>query len=346
MQTGADDRPFVVDARSLAPGDYVSPGLTVVRPDAHFPHRVLGDALNHPWPYLRREVGHAWSVDERHPLMGFLNRDEAVLLHNIALRFAGGKALEIGCWMGWSTVHLALAGVSLDVIDPVLAEPGRRAELEAAIAACGCAATVTLHAASSPEGVTALAEAGGGPWSLFFIDGDHEGLGPARDVEACLPHATPDAAFVFHDLASPYVAEGLRLLEARGFNVLLFQTMQIMGLAWRGRVVPPPHVPDPETPWQLPHHLVGLPVSGVELPGYATNLRAHLNELSSQLAASAIEASAAAAVEAAQAGRICELVDQLRGQDEVIAALRLPRPSLIQRASRRLRALLQSAPPS
>src|SRR5439155_22910268 len=104
-----------IDAsRSWPLRDYVSPGLRVVRPDDCFPHMRAGDLLHHPWKYLRRDVPHFWYADGRYPLMGFLNRDEATLLHNIALQFAGKPALEIGSWLGWSTCHMALAGVTLD----------------------------------------------------------------------------------------------------------------------------------------------------------------------------------------------------------------------------------------
>jgi predicted O-methyltransferase YrrM len=270
--------PFIVSAEQLPEGDYVSPGLEVVRPDRCFPHMIRGDSAAHPWPYLRREVPHCWYVDEREPLMGFVNRDEAVLLYNIAKGFAGRKALEIGCWRGWSTCHLGLGGVLLDVVDPTLAEPDARAEIEVMLACAGLGTSVRLHGVSSPEGVEALAGDGAGPWSLFFIDGDHVAPAPERDVEACLRHAAPDAAFVFHDLTSPDVAEALRRLEARGFVVMLYQTMQIMGVAWRGRAVPVHHVPDPKVPWQLPHHLVGLPVSGVAFAGYDSALRDRLAE--------------------------------------------------------------------
>ncbi|HWW75244.1 MAG TPA: glycosyltransferase, partial [Pyrinomonadaceae bacterium] len=156
-------------------------------------------------------------------------------------------------------------GVRLDVLDPAHADPDIRAEVEAALAGCGVSGSVNLTAARSPEGVGELAAARGTKWGLFFIDGDHEADAPVRDVRACLPHADEDCAFVFHDLAAPQVAAALRLLECEGFNVLLYQTQQIMGIAWRGRVKPVEHVPDPEVAWQLPHHLVGLPVSGVEL---------------------------------------------------------------------------------
>ena len=240
--------------------DYVSPGLVVVRPDDAFPHLRPGDMRAHPWKYLRRDVPHLWYVDDRFPLMGVLNRDEATLLHNIALRFAGGRALEIGAWLGWSTCHLALAGVEVDVIDPAHEDPERRAIVEASLARCGVADRVRLHGGRSPETVARA----GGPWRLFFVDGDHEGAGPLRDVAACLPHAAGDCAFVFHDVAAPPVAAAVRLLRDRGFQVLLYQTAQIMALAWRGDVAPVPHVPDPDVAWQVPAHLLDLPIAGHE----------------------------------------------------------------------------------
>lgn len=249
--------------------DYVAPGLRVVVPDAHFPHMRAGDRLSHPWKYLRREVPHRWYVDDRFPLMGFMNRDEATILHNVALQFTGMPALEIGAWLGWSTCHLALAGVRLDVIDPAHADPDFRAIVEQSLAGCGVLANVNLTTGRSPEAVAELAAARGEPWSLFVIDGDHEGPAPELDARACLPHAATDCAFVFHDLASPSVAAGLRLLEREGFHVLVYQTQQIIGLAWRGRVKPVEHIPDPEVAWQLPHHLVGLPVSGVAFNAHA-----------------------------------------------------------------------------
>ena len=274
----AGDTEFRITEDALPDDDYVSPGLEIVLPDRCFPEMVRGDIAAQPWRYLRREIPHAWYVDRRDPLMGFVSRDEASILYNMARSFAGRAALEIGCWRGWSTCHLGLGGVHLDVLDPVLGEPERRAEIEAMLECAGIAGNVRLHAGSSPEGIAGLAAQRGEKWSLFFIDGDHELLAPSHDVEACLDHAAPDAAFLFHDLASPDVADGLRILEGCGFNVMLYQTMQIMGVAWRGRVTPVHHVPDPQVPWQLPHHLVGLPVSGIGFEHAPSRLRTQLNE--------------------------------------------------------------------
>ena len=68
---------------------------------------------------------------------------------------------------------------------------------------------------------------------------------------------------VFHDLVSPHVAAGLRALAAKGWNVMAYQTAQMMGVAWRGAITPVAHKPDPAQHWEVPAHLDGIPVSGV-----------------------------------------------------------------------------------
>jgi hypothetical protein len=67
---------------------------------------------------------------------------------------------------------------------------------------------------------------------------------------------------VFHDLVSPHVAAGLRALAAKGWNVMAYQTAQMMGVAWRGTIQPVAHSPDPSQPWAVPPHLEGIPISG------------------------------------------------------------------------------------
>jgi glycosyltransferase involved in cell wall biosynthesis/predicted O-methyltransferase YrrM len=248
--------------------DHVSRGLDPVQVDHAFPHLVAGDALHHPWPHLRRDVPHTWYIDERHPTMGVLNRDEATLLHHLARRVSGGKVLEIGAWLGWSTCHLALAGVTVDVVDPAHDDPAFRTEVETALTQCGVMDRVRLHGGRSPETVEALATAGR-RWDLVFIDGDHVAPGPIRDALACVPFLSPDGAVVFHDLASPDVAEGLRALQGLGFRVLVYQTAQLMGVAWRGDFAPVIHHPDPAVAWQLPVHLLDLPRSPEGAPAPA-----------------------------------------------------------------------------
>jgi cephalosporin hydroxylase len=252
--------------------DYVSPGLSLVNADAHFPNLTLGDRTLITWPYLRKEIPHNWYVDRRCPTVGFLSRDEAHLLYNLALAFQGKPALEIGCWMGWSACHLALAGVQLDVVDPLLGDPGVYQTVSDSLTSAGVRDHVNLVPGYSPQAVQALAAQRQQPWSLIFIDGNHERPGPLEDAMVCAQLAAPDAAIVFHDLASPDVAEGLDYLRQQGWNTMVYQTMQIMGVAWRGNVEPIQHQPDPQVNWTLPPHLQGYLISGmVNFPSQVTS---------------------------------------------------------------------------
>jgi predicted O-methyltransferase YrrM len=246
--------------------DYVSPGFATVAPDEAFPNMILGDKSSPTWPFFRRWVDHKWYVDRRNPQIGFANRDEASILYNTALRFKGQPCLEIGCWRGWSAVHLALGGVSLDVIDPMFRDDAFKQGVADSCAAAGVGERVRLHAGASPGAVQELAAARSQPWSLIFIDGDHEGDAPRLDAEIVMRYAPADAMVLFHDLASPYVSAGLDAMRNAGWQTMVYQTMQIMGVAWRGNVTPVEHVPDPEIFWTLPRHLSGYTVSGWQRP--------------------------------------------------------------------------------
>src|SRR5437870_4659004 len=90
------------------------------------------------------------------------------------------------------------------------------------LAATGVRGLVNLVAAASPEGVDALAA--GRKWSLFFIDGDHEGSAPVRDADACAAHAEEDALILFHDLAAPAVSAALDQLHERGWQTRVYNT--------------------------------------------------------------------------------------------------------------------------
>jgi hypothetical protein len=152
----------------------------------------------------------------------------------------------------------------LDVVDPILGVPQFRPTIEQSLRSFGVESNVTLHAGQSPEMVERLARDSGGMWSLFFIDGDHEGDAVVRDTLACLPHATQDCIILFHDLMSPDVARALPVLRDRGWNVMVYLTSQIMAVAWRGSVNPVKHTPDPAiAAMQIPDHLAGFPISGL-----------------------------------------------------------------------------------
>ncbi|WP_228061222.1 class I SAM-dependent methyltransferase [[Phormidium] sp. LEGE 05292] len=258
-------------ANSLPLGDYVSPGCEIVRPDDCFPNMIIGNRDNCNWPYLRGEIPHNWYADRRYPNVGFVSRDEAHILYNTALKFQGKKALEIGCWLGWSACHLALAGVRLDIIDPILMNSEIYESVSNSLTAAKVIDSVKLIKGFSPLAVEELVNQLQTKWSLIFIDGDHEAPAPLLDAIVCEQFAEPDAIILFHDLTSPDVTQGLDYLKQRGWNTMIYQTMQIMGVAWRGNVEPFIHQPDPNIQWNLPLHLQQYPVSGIDKNGKRYN---------------------------------------------------------------------------
>lgn len=233
--------------------DYVSPAFQRIHLDACFPHMATADPAASDWPH-EQPGPHLWYCDRRFPRTGLPNRDEAHLLYNTALRFEGKPALEIGGFVGWSTCHLAAAGVVLDVIDPILANPEILQSVTASMTAAGIPREILLHAISSPEGIDVLGGIGR-RWSLIFIDGNHEFPIPVRDAVACERYAMVDALIMFRGLHAPAVAEGLYYLRDRGWDTRIYHTARIMGVAWRGRVSPVDHVPDPAARWMVPAHL-------------------------------------------------------------------------------------------
>ena len=257
-----EDTLKVLENSLLPVGDYISPGFSIIRPDRCFPNMIVGDTSTCGWSYLRREIPHNWYVDKRQPSVGFLSRDEAHILYNTASKFKGKRALEIGCWLGWSACHLALAGVELDVIDPLLDKPEMYDSVSTSLKDAGMFESVNLVAGYSPQKVEELAKQLQRKWSLIFIDGDHDAPGPLNDAIICEQLAEADSLILFHDLSSPDVAQGLDYLKQRGWNTMVYQTMQIMGVAWRGNIEPVPHQPDPEVKWNLPKHLQQYLISG------------------------------------------------------------------------------------
>lgn len=253
----------VIERALLTDGDYVSPGFSIIRPDQFFPNMIVGDKKSCSWPYLRREIPHNWYVDKRQPTVGFLSRDEAHILYNTALKFKGKKALEIGCWLGWSACHLALAGVELDIVDPLLSQSDFYKSVSNSLRSARVLSSVNLTDGYSPQKVEELAAELQYKWSLIFIDGDHEAPAPLHDAILCEQLAETDALILFHDLAAPAVAQGLDYLKKRGWQTMVYQTMQIMGVAWRGNVEPAKHQPDPRINWSLPNHLQAHPVSNL-----------------------------------------------------------------------------------
>lgn len=245
----------LVERHVLPPGDYVAPGLRLVMADRHFPFMVANDAERLPFTPSRPGVTHPQYVDARATGLGFISRDEAVLLHNLALPFRGRRALEVGGWFGWASWHLAAAGVDLDVLDPFLEDTVLQNSVLDSLRAF--LDHVHLHIGASPRAVRSLAGRNGGHrWALFFVDVDPDGPQAVETVRECMTHAEDDAMIVLHDVAAPTVAPALSLLRDAGWSIRLYDTALMMAAAWRGAVAPPvEHIPDPAVSWTRPDFL-------------------------------------------------------------------------------------------
>lgn len=242
--------------------DYIPPGFSDPDLMPAFPTLLATDPTPVKWRWLRKNTPHLWRTDSRStkPLIGVLSYEEALLVHNLVLPFAGAPAIEIGCHLAWSTAHLLAAGLDLDVVDPALGDRAHRRAVETSLADAaerhGGPSSARLVAGFSPDVVAEIARANAAPWSVAFIDGWHDDDGPSQDARAVLPHMAETALVLFHDILCPPVAAGLQVFKAAGWNVRVYHTTQVIAAAWRGDVVLPHHVPDPNMPR---HAIPGAP---------------------------------------------------------------------------------------
>jgi predicted O-methyltransferase YrrM len=242
----------------IARYDYVPPNMHAPDLSPLFPYARPENPWAVNWPYLRKEVPHVWRSDSRNDtpwVTGNASSEEAACLYSLASLFRGQRGLEIGTHFGWTGAHLLAAGLRLDCIDPEFASPVREAAIREVFDAISGREVYRLWAGYSPGLVSQARAAEEEPWSFVFIDGNHDGDAPRDDACEVLKYLADDAIVVFHDLTSPFVERGLAVYKNAGFSVKLFNTMQILGVAWRGSVHPPEHIQDPNVPVIFHEHL-------------------------------------------------------------------------------------------
>jgi predicted O-methyltransferase YrrM len=244
----------------LHANDYVSPNFEVIDVDFAFPNLANGPPETAPWGSAY-EVGvasgrsHAWYCHSSLVPCGYSNRDEVLLMYNVAKTFSSGAGLEIGCYFGWSTAHLARNFERFDVVDPILSSPSLP-EIEASLSAAGVRERCKLHGGLSPEIPVQIGREHGPLWSFALVDGDHALPAPLADTAGVEPFMLADAAIVFHDLYCPPVGEALNYLKWRGWKTRACQTANGVGIAWRGSIQLPVHIPDPRVQWKMPERLL------------------------------------------------------------------------------------------
>jgi predicted O-methyltransferase YrrM len=150
----------------------------------------------------------AWTVARAVP--GWLTAAEARFLFEGARAVpAGGRIVEIGSFLGRSTVCLALGsaagnGAEVVAVDPHIGSP-RHAHLLgctdtwphflANLDRCGVRGRVQPLHATSAVGARATA----GPVHFLFVDGSHELADVRADIAAWFPKLAPGALVAFHD---------------------------------------------------------------------------------------------------------------------------------------------------
>jgi len=268
LQLSPDDRSAqvrldtAVADQTMPAGDYVSPGLLRVKVDKHFPNVGWSGCDDGGLRQPDFRSGQNRYADKRVPHLCLVTRDEAHILFNTALGLDGLPALDIGSSMGFSTCHLALGGVRLDVVDPALRDPGVLQSVMDSLTSAGVIDACRLLAASVPGAVEQLGRRDGMRWSLGFIDEKDDGDAARQAAEACEPFLQPDAVVLLGSLLSPAAAAGLHVFRERGWNTGIYRTARIMGVAWRGQSKPIRHSPDPSLSPELPPHLTTWTVVG------------------------------------------------------------------------------------
>lgn len=239
---------------SLVLGDYISQGFDLICPDPCLPNIITRNSS-----IDIRSYQHNQYVDHRHPDIPLLSRDEALILYNIALQYKGRQGLLIGAQMGWSLCHMAIAGLEIDVLDPILGNNEILQDIMASINSAkevfGTISQVTLVPGSGSSAIAELGTQLQHRWSLIFVDSSWDVSSTLQYAIACEKYAEPNATIIFRNMISTTVCQGFDYLKGKGWRTRIYLTTSIIGVAWRGKIEPVGHQSDPQIAWEQPKHL-------------------------------------------------------------------------------------------
>lgn len=254
MVKTTDARDIDIERYDYCPDEFTDPELL-----EHFPTAETYDPTRIKWPYLRYRVPHLFRKDTREKgnnVTGLMSIEEAAITYTLARQFSGRKALEIGCHFGWTTAHIVAAGLTVDVIDPRLGDPYQKNEVhKSVLSVCQSEDRFTLWEGYSPSLIPAVAAKCGEPYNFVVIDGNHDDEAPANDAREAIKYCADDCIVVFHDMVSPHVSAGLEVFKDAGWDIRIYDTMQILGIASRGNVTLPGYTKDPNNYLVRPDHL-------------------------------------------------------------------------------------------
>jgi hypothetical protein len=241
---------------SLLLQDYVTQGFDLICPDLCLPNIIARNSSLKGESYQHNQY-----IDRRYPDMPLLSRDEALILYNIALKYKGKQGLAIGTQMGWSLCHVAIAGLELDVIDPILGNSEILQDITASISSAkevfGTIPQITLVPGSGSGAIEELGTQLQRRWSLIFIDSSLDVSSALAMAITCEKYVESNAAILFQNLMSQDVYQGFNYLKQKGWQTRIYQTASIIGVAWQGKIEPINHQSDPNIIENLPRHLGG-----------------------------------------------------------------------------------------
>jgi predicted O-methyltransferase YrrM len=181
---------------------------------------------------------HIISADnEMTPHLG-ISAQEVYFLEHLFAAVAVTKVFVVGNSFGWSTFAIAMLAPQAQVTAIELAgEPFTAKWLDRTNQiAAEEALNVRVYKGSSPQDVAAVvARGGGGPFDLFFIDGQHTNEQIILDCRAAFAHACESTVFLLHDVLMHNMVQGVdQFARESGWNMhLLWRTTSGMALLCR-----------------------------------------------------------------------------------------------------------------
>lgn len=181
---------------------------------------------------------------------------EANILHECARRVAPGSALDIGSHTGFTTAHMAAAGLDCVALDPMFRFQVFQHRFQNNMRAWWDKVCWLSHQTSAdyfshlPSSIK---------FELICIDGDHNPPAPMEDAQSAARHLSDRGFILLHDAIGPPVQEAVSWLIDQGFRARFYWTPHIVAVCWRGDIEPPDYVGDPRLVEQnLPGRVTAL----------------------------------------------------------------------------------------